>query len=142
MRTRPAQPEHMIPTWHVIDAQGKVLGRLASRVAGILRGKHKPAFTPHLDLGDHVIIVNAEKIHLTGSRLKKKIYHHHTGFPGGLKSITAEQLLKKKPTDLLSKAIYGMLPKNKLRKQLAGKLRVYAGPEHPHRAQKPQPLTV
>lgn len=142
MRTRPAQPEHMIPSWHVIDAQGKVLGRLASRVAGILRGKHKPAFTPHLDLGDHVIIVNAEKIHLTGSRLKKKIYHHHTGFPGGLKSITAEQLLKKKPTDLLSKAVYGMLPKNKLRKQLAGKLRVYAGPEHPHGAQKPQPLTV
>jgi len=132
----------MIPTWHVIDAQGKVLGRLASRVAGILRGKHKPAFTPHLDLGDHVIIVNAEKIHLTGSRLQKKVYYHHTGFPGGIKSITAEQLLKKKPTDLLSKAIYGMLPKNKLRKQLAGKLRVYAGPEHPHRAQKPQPLTV
>ena len=142
MRTRPAQPEHMIPTWHVIDAQGKVLGRLASRVAGILRGKHKPAFTPHLDLGDHVIIVNAEKIHLTGSRLQKKVYYHHTGFPGGIKSITAEQLLKKKPTDLLSKAIYGMLPKNKLRKQLAGKLRVYAGPEHPHHAQKPQPLTV
>ncbi len=142
MRTRPAQPEHMIPTWHVIDAQGKVLGRLASRVAGILRGKHKPAFTPHLDLGDHVIIVNAEKIHLTGSRLQKKVYYHHTGFPGGIKSITAEQLLKKKPTDLLSKAIYGMLPKNKLRKQLAGKLRVYAGPEHPHHAQKPQLLTV
>ncbi len=142
MRTRPAQPEHMIPTWHVIDAQGKVLGRLASRVAGILRGKHKPAFTPHLDLGDHVIIVNAEKIHLTGSRLQKKVYYHHTGFPGGIKSITAEQLLKKKPTDLLSKAIYGMLPKNKLRKQLAGKLRVYAGPEHPHHAQKPQFLTV
>ena len=142
MRTRPAQPEHMIPTWHVIDAQGKVLGRLASRVAGILRGKHKPAFTPHLDLGDHVIIVNAEKLHLTGSRLQKKVYYHHTGFPGGIKSITAEQLLKKKPSDLLSKAIYGMLPKNKLRKQLAGKLRIYAGPEHPHHAQKPQPLTV
>ncbi|MBQ26838.1 MAG: 50S ribosomal protein L13 [Nitrospiraceae bacterium] len=142
MRTRPAQPEHMIPVWHVIDAQGKVLGRLASRVAGILRGKHKPTFTPHLDLGDHVIIVNAEKIHLTGSKLKKKVYHHHTGFPGGLKSITAEQLLEKKPTDLLCKAIYGMLPKNKLRKQLAAKLRVYAGPEHPHSAQKPQPLTV
>ena len=141
MRTRPAQPEHMIPVWHIIDAQGKVLGRLASRVAGVLRGKHKPAFTPHLDLGDHVIIVNAEKIHLTGSRLKK-VYHHHTGFPGGLKSITAEQLLKKKPTDLLYKAIYGMLPKNKLRKQLVGKLRVYAGPEHPHSAQRPSPLVV
>jgi large subunit ribosomal protein L13 len=132
----------MIPTWHVIDAQGQILGRLAARVAGVLRGKHKPAFTPHLDLGDHVIIVNAEKIHLTGSKLKKKIYHHHSGFPGGLKSIAAEELLKKKPTDLLSKAIHGMLPKNRLRKQLAGKLRVYAGPEHPHGAQKPQPLTL
>ena len=142
MRTRPAQPEHMIPTWHIIDAQGQILGRLASRVASVLRGKHKPAFTPHLDLGDHVIIVNAEKIHLTGSKFKKKLYHHHTGFPGGIKSISAGQLLEKKPTDLLYRAIHGMLPKNRLRKRLARKLRVYAGPEHPHGPQKPQPLTL
>ena len=142
MRTRPAQSDQTVPTWHVIDAHGKVLGRLASRVAGVLRGKHKPTFTPHLDLGDHVIIVNAEKVHLTGSKLKKKVYYHHTGFPGGLRSITAEQLLEKKPTDLLFKAIYGMLPKNRSRKQLAGKLRIYAGPTHPHTAQKPQPLTI
>ena len=142
MRTRPAQPEHMIPTWHIIDAQGQILGRLASRVASVLRGKHKPAFTPHLDLGDHVIIVNAEKIHLTGLKFKKKLYHHHTGFPGGIKSISARQLLEKKPTDLLYRAIHGMLPKNRLRKRLARKLRVYAGPEHPHGPQKPQPLAL
>ena len=142
MKTYPAQPKDMIPTWHIVDAQGQVLGRLASRVAAVLRGKHKPAFTPHLDLGDHVIIVNAEKIHLSGSKLKKKLYHHHTGFPGGLKSINAEALLKKDPTDLLVKAVYGMLPKNRLRKQLAGKLRVYVGSDHPHGPQKPQPLTL
>ncbi len=142
MRTRPAQPEHMVPTWHVIDAQGQILGRLASRVASVLRGKHKPAFTPHLDLGDHIIIINAEKIHMTGSKFQKKLYYHHTGFPGGIKSISAEQLLKNKPTDLIFKAVNGMLPKNRLRKQLAGKLRVYAGSEHPHGAQKPQPMTL
>jgi len=142
MRTFQAKPHEVERKWHLVDAEGKTLGRLASRVAILLRGKHKPIFTPHVDTGDHVVIINADRIHLTGKKRKNKIYYHHTGFPGGLKSITAEQLSAKKPTALLSKAIHGMLPKNSLGKQMAKKLRIYAGPSHPHQAQGPMPLVL
>ncbi len=141
MRTFQAKPLEVTRNWHLVDAKGKTLGRLASHVATLLRGKHKPIFTPHVDTGDHVIVVNAQEIRLTGKKLKNKIYYHHTGYPGGLKAISAEHLLKKKPTDLVSKAIRGMLPKSTLGKHMAKKLRVYAGSEHPHAAQQPEALT-
>lgn len=128
-------------TWHLVDAEGRTLGRLAARVAAILRGKHRPTFTPHVDLGDHVVIVNAEKIRLTGGKMKTKLYRHHSGYPGGLKTVTAEHLFRKDPTQLLRRAIEGMLPKTPLGNGMAKKLRVYVGPDHPHRAQRPEPLT-
>src|SRR6476619_6304261 len=121
--------------WLVVDAEGQTLGRLASEVAAILRGKHKPTFTPNVDTGDHVIIINADKIHLSGDKMRTKTYTHHTGYPGGLKTISAEHLHEKNPTEVLAKAIKGMLPKNPLGKQMARKLKVYAGTEHPHQAQ-------
>jgi large subunit ribosomal protein L13 len=132
----------VIRKWHVVDADGKTLGRLAARVAILLRGKHKPTFTPNVDTGDHVVIINAEKIHLTGDKMKTKTYTHHTGYPGGLKTVTAEHLHEKHPTDILTKAIKGMLPKNPLGKQMARKLKVYAGSDHPHQAQSPEPLAI
>jgi large subunit ribosomal protein L13 len=128
--------------WYLIDADGKTLGRLAARVAILLRGKHKPTFTPHVDTGDHVVVINAGKIALTGDKLRTKTYIHHTGHPGGLKSVTAEHLHAKKPTELLERAIKGMLPKNPLGKQMARKLKVYAGADHPHKAQSPEPLAL
>ncbi|MEC4674431.1 MAG: 50S ribosomal protein L13 [Nitrospirota bacterium] len=140
MKTFQAKPLEVTRKWHVVDAKGEVLGRLATHVASILRGKHKPIFTPHVDTGDHVIVVNAQDIRLTGKKLKNKIYHHHTGYPGGLKSISAEHLLQKKPTEVVSKAIRGMLPKTTLGKHMAKKLRVYPGPDHPHAAQQPEAL--
>jgi large subunit ribosomal protein L13 len=136
---KPANVKH---TWYVINAEGKTLGRLAARVASVLRGKHHPTFTPHLDMGDHVIIINADKIQLTGNKMKTKLYRRHTGYPGGLKTATAEQLFRKNPTQLLVQAIEGMLPKNPLGKGMARKLRVYAGPHHPHQAQQPQSLSL
>ena len=142
MRTYFANSATITRQWHIIDADGKILGRLAARVAILLRGKHKPTFTPHVDTGDHVVIINAEKIRLTGNKLKQKIYHHHTGYPGGIKSVAAEHLLARKPTALLTKAIKGMLPKTPLGKQMARKLRVYAGTVHPHEAQQPQPCAL
>lgn len=142
MGTYLAKPADVVRKWYLVDAEGKTLGRLASRVAILLRGKHKPTFTPNVDTGDHVIIVNAGKVHLTAGKLKTKIYIHHTGYPGGLKSVTAEHLLAKKPTALLEKAIKGMLPKNPLGKQMARKLKIYAGTEHPHQAQRPEPLAL
>jgi len=138
MKTFQAKPLEVKRKWHVVDAKGEILGRLATQVATLLRGKHKPIFTPHVDTGDHVIVVNAKDIRLTGKKLKNKIYHHHTGYPGGLKSISAEHLLQKKPTELVSKAIRGMLPKTTLGKHMAKKLRVYPGPDHPHAAQQPE----
>src|SRR6185437_8493343 len=126
--------------WLVVDAEGQTLGRLASEVAIVLRGKHKPTFTPNVDTGDHVVIINAEKIHLSGDKMRTKTYTHHTGYPGGLKTISAEHLHEKNPTEVLSKAIKGMLPKNPLGKQMARKLKVYAGTEHPHQAQHPESL--
>lgn len=124
--------------WYVIDAEGKTLGRLASEAATILRGKHKPTFTPHMDMGDHVIIINAEKVHLTGNKLQDKLYHFHSGYTGGLKTFTAGQMKQSRPVKMLELAIKGMLPKNRLGRQIYRKLNVYAGPEHPHQAQMPE----
>ncbi|WP_078382529.1 50S ribosomal protein L13 [Sutcliffiella halmapala] len=124
--------------WYVVDAEGKTLGRLASEVATILRGKHKPTFTPNVDTGDHVIIINAEKIHLTGNKLNGKIYYRHTMHPGGLKQRTALEMRTNYPTKMLELAIKGMLPKGSLGRQMAKKLNVYAGSEHPHQAQQPE----
>jgi large subunit ribosomal protein L13 len=142
MRTHLAKPAEVVRKWYVIDASGKTLGRLSARVAILLRGKHKPTFTPNVDTGDHVVIINAEKIHLTGDKMKTKTYTHHTGYPGGLKTVTAEHLHEKHPTDQLTKAIKGMLPKNPLGKQMARKLKVYAGSDHPHQAQSPELLAL
>ena len=128
--------------WYVIDADGKVLGRLASRVAKILRGKEKPQFTPHVDTGDFVVVVNAEKVKLTGKKMAEKIYYRHSGYIGGLKARTAQELLAQKPEEMIRLAVKGMLPKNRLGRQLLGKLKVYRGAEHPHGAQKPLPLEL
>lgn len=128
--------------WYVVDAEGKTLGRLASQIAAILRGKHKPTFTPHVDCGDHVIVINAEKIHLTGDKLNKKMYFHHSRFPGGLKAIPYKQLLATKPERAIEEAVRGMLPHNRLGRQMYRKLKVYAGAEHPHAAQQPKALEI
>lgn len=140
MRTYFAKPAEVTRKWYVVDAAGKTLGRLAARVAMVLRGKHKPTFTPHVDTGDHVVIVNAAKVHLTADKFRTKVYTYHTGYPGGLKQITAEHLHAKNPTALLERAVKGMLPKTPLGKQMARKLKVYAGPDHPHQAQRPEPF--
>lgn len=136
------KPADVKEAWHLVNAEGKTLGRLAARVAGVLRGKHRPTFTPNVDMGDHVVIVNAEKIHLTGNKMEDKLYRHHSGYPGGLKTTTAQHLFKKDPTQLLVKAIEGMLPKNPLGNHMAKKLRVYVGPNHPHQAQGPEPISL
>jgi large subunit ribosomal protein L13 len=128
--------------WWLVDAEGEVLGRLATQVAARLRGKHNPMFTPHVDSGDSVIVVNAEKIVLTGRKWAQKTYYRHSGYIGGLKEITAKKLLEKQPEDLVRFAVKGMLPKNRLGKTLLKKLKVYAGGSHPHEAQKPEPLTL
>lgn len=124
--------------WWIIDVEGKVLGRAASEIARLLRGKHKPSFTPHVDCGDNVIVINADKIRLTGNKLDKKVYLRHSGYPGGQKSTTAKMMMSKHPTRVLERAIKGMLPKNRLGAELFRNLRVYAGTEHPHEAQQPQ----
>ena len=128
--------------WYVVDADGAVLGRLATQVAQRLRGKHNPKFTPHVDTGDWVIVINADKISLTGRKMEKKIYYRHSGYIGGLKEIKAKDLLEKKPEALVQSAVKGMLPKNKLGRQLFKKLKVYAGDAHPHEAQQPEPLEI
>lgn len=128
--------------WHLVNADGKILGRLASDIASILRGKNKPIFTPHVDTGDFVIVVNAEKIRLTGKKLKDKKYYRHTGYPGGIKEISAEKLLAKKPEELIKRAVRGMLPKNRIGRKMLTKLKIYSGPKHPHDAQKPKPLNL
>ncbi|HEY3364577.1 MAG TPA: 50S ribosomal protein L13 [Symbiobacteriaceae bacterium] len=137
-----ANPQNVERKWYVVDAEGQTLGRLASKLAAMLRGKHKPTFTPHTDCGDFIIIVNAEKIHLTGNKLMDKVYLRHTGYPGGQKSVTAGALLQKHPIRVLEHAIKGMLPHNKLGADMYRKLKVYAGPEHPHAAQMPEKLEV
>ncbi|GBC87202.1 50S ribosomal protein L13 [bacterium HR12] len=142
MRTYSPKPQDIERRWYVIDASGAVLGRLASQVAAILRGKHKPIFAPHMDTGDHVIVVNARGVRLTGGKEAKKFAYRHSGYPGGLTAIQYTELLSRRPEYAVEKAIKGMLPKNRLGRAMARKLKVYAGPEHPHAAQNPQPLRL
>jgi large subunit ribosomal protein L13 len=142
VRTFTQKNEEIERDWYVVDAEGETLGRLASRIAPILKGKHKPIYTPHLDCGDFVIIVNAEKVRVTGRKLDQKLYHRHSGYPGGLKSISLRDQLDKYPERVLQAAIRGMLPKNKLGRRMIKKLKVYAGDSHPHQAQQPRPLEL
>jgi len=142
MGTYSAKKEDINRSWHVVDANGKTLGRLATVVASVLKGKNKPIFTSHVDTGDFVIVVNADKIHLTGKKLDQKVYYRHSGYPGGLKAITAGKLLKTKPEDVLKKAVEGMLPKTQLGKQMLSKLKIYAGEKHPHSAQQPVEMKI
>jgi large subunit ribosomal protein L13 len=142
MKTYQAKKEELEHQWYLVDAEGKILGRVATELAKILRGKNRPTFTPHVDTGDFVVVVNAEKVVLTGKKMKDKIYYHHTGYPGGIKEVNAEKLLAKKPTDLLRMAVKGMLPKNSLGRQMLRKLKIYAGPNHPHEAQKPVSIQI
>jgi len=142
MKTLSAKPAEVRRDWYVVDAEGKTLGRLATEIARRLRGKHKPEFTPHVDTGDYIIVINAEKIRVTGRKLKDKMYYRHTGFIGNLKSESLEQLLQRAPERVLTQAVKGMLPKNPLGRQMLGKLRVVSGSEHPHQAQQPLPLEI
>lgn len=142
MRTYSPKASEIQRDWHVIDAEGMVLGRLATEVARILRGKHKPTYTPHLDTGDHVIVVNADKVVLTSNKAEKQLVHRHSGYPGGLRSQTYGNLLATKPEDAVRRAVRGMLPKNRLGRQMIRKLKVYAGPVHPHAAQQPATLEL
>ncbi len=140
MKTYIPRKEEIKRKWYLIDAEGQILGRLAVKIAKILAGKEKPIYTPHLDVGDFVIVINAEKIKVTGNKEEKKVYYHHSGYPGGLKKKTYEQLLKEKPQRIIKEAVKGMLPKNKLGRRMFKKLKVYKGREHPHQAQKSVPL--
>ena len=142
MKTFSAKPAEVKRDWYVVDADGKTLGRLATEIARRLRGKHKPEYTPHVDTGDYIIVVNAEKIRVTGNKLKDKMYYHHTGYIGNLKSISLEKLLQKAPGQVIEKAVKGMLPKNPLGRAMFRKLKVYAGPEHNHSAQQPKALEI
>lgn len=138
MKSFVAKPNEIERKWYVIDAEGKTLGRLCSEVASILRGKHKPIYTPHVDTGDYVIVINAEKVVLTGKKLQQKAYRYHTGYPGGLKEVPYEKLIEKNPEKIISLAVKGMLPKNSLGRAMFKKLKVYKGSEHKHQAQKPE----
>jgi large subunit ribosomal protein L13 len=140
MKTYATKQSEVTRSWRVVDADGATLGRLATEVAAILRGKHKTIFSPHLDTGDPVIVVNAAKIRVTGNKLKAKNYVRHSGYPGGLRSETLEQLLARRPEEVVRRAVRGMLPRNRLGEQMSRKLHVYAGGEHPHAAQKPEPM--
>ena len=142
MKTYQAKKEELDHRWFLVNADGKVLGRLSTELAKILKGKNKPTYTPHLDTGDFVVVVNAGKVTLTGKKLRDKIYYHHTGYPGGIKEMSAEKLLAKKPTEMIRMAVRGMLPKNSLGRQMLRKLKVYAGPSHPHEAQRPVSLEL
>ena len=141
-KTYSAKPGEIERRWFVVDAEGKTLGRLATRIADTLRGKNKPQYTPHVDTGDFVVVVNAEKIAVTGTKLDDKMYYRHSGYPGGLKQRTLREQLDRRPAEVIRIAVKGMLPKNKLAARQLTKLKVYAGPEHPHEAQAPQPLEV
>ncbi|MFT5164269.1 MAG: large subunit ribosomal protein L13 [Alteromonadaceae bacterium] len=142
MKTFVAKPESVQRDWFVVDADGKTLGRIATEIASRLRGKHKPEFTPHVDTGDYIVVINAEKVTVTGNKAKGKIYYSHTGFPGGIKDISFEKLIEKKPEMVLEKAVKGMLPRGPLGREMFRKLKVYAGPEHNHSAQQPQVLDI
>ena len=141
-KTWTAKPGEIERRWYVVDAEGKTLGRLATQIADTLRGKRKPEFTPHCDVGDFVIVVNAERISVTGDKLHQKRYYRHSGYPGGLRSRTLEEMLERRPEEVIRKAVKGMLPRTRLGRQQLRKLKVYAGPDHPHAAQQPQPMEV
>ena len=142
MKTYQAKKEEVQRGWIIVDAEGKVLGRLATQVARVLRGKHKPTFSSHVDTGDFVVVVNARKVMLTGRKLKDKKYYHHTGYPGGIREASAEKVLALKPTEMIRTAVKGMLPKTSLGRQMIRKLKVYAGSNHPHEAQRPVSLEI
>jgi large subunit ribosomal protein L13 len=142
MKTFSAKPETAQHDWFVVDASDKVLGRLATEIARRLRGKHKPEFTPHVDTGDYIVVINADKVAVTGNKEADKLYHHHTGFPGGIKSITLDKQRSKAPERIIEAAVRGMLPKNSLGRAMFRKLKVYAGPEHKHTAQQPKQLEI
>jgi large subunit ribosomal protein L13 len=136
-----ARPLEVEREWYVIDAEGRTLGRLASEIARVLRGKNKPQYTPHVDVGDFVVVVNAEKVVVTGKKAEQKVYRRHSGYPGGMKETSYERMLERRPEEIVRKAVYGMMPKSRLARQQMRKLKIYAGPEHPHTAQNPQQYT-
>lgn len=142
MKTYVATPENRSRTWYVVDADGQTLGRMATRIADLLRGKGKPDYTPHVDTGDFVVVVNAEKIRVTGNKLDSKLYWRHSGYPGGIRSMTLREMLERRPEEVVRKAVKGMLPRNRLARKQLTKLKVYAGPDHPHQAQKPETLEI
>ena len=142
MKTYTAKAGEVEQGWYVVDAQGKVLGKLATQIATRLRGKHKPEYTPHVDTGDYVVVVNAAKLRVTGRKAERKVYHRHTGYPGGLKSRTLNDMLERRPEEVIRLAVKGMLPRNRLGRKQLTKLKVYAGPDHPHAAQQPQPMAL
>jgi len=142
MKTYSAKPETVKRDWYIVDAENKTLGRLSTEIARRLRGKHKPEYTPHVDTGDYIIVINAEKVAVTGNKRTDKMYHHHTGYPGGLKSISFEKMIDRAPERIIEKAVKGMLPKNPLGRAMYTKMKVYAGSEHPHTAQQPKTLEM
>jgi large subunit ribosomal protein L13 len=142
VKTYVAKPTDRQRDWYVVDAEGKTLGRLATQIADVLRGKRKPEYTPHIDTGDFVIVVNAEKIEVTGRKRERKLYYRHSGYPGGLRSRTLDEMLERRPEEVLRKAVKGMLPRNRLGRAQLRKLKIYAGPDHPHAAQQPKPLEI
>lgn len=142
MKTYVPKKTEIKKNWYLVDAEGKILGRLASKIAQVLSGKNKPIYTPHLDTGDFVVVINAKKVKVTGNKEKKKIYYHYSGYPGGMKEIVYEKLLEKKPALIIQKAVKGMLPKSKLGRKMFKKLKVYAGPEHRHQAQNPEKIEL
>jgi large subunit ribosomal protein L13 len=142
MKTYSAKPREIEQSWYLVDADARTLGRLATQIADVLRGKGKPQYTPHVDTGDFVVVVNAEKVRVTGKKLEQKIYYRHSGYPGGLKERTLAEQLERRPEEVLRRAVKGMLPKNRLAAVQLRKLKIYAGPEHPHEAQNPTPLEI
>ena len=142
MKSYMARPLEVERKWYVVDAEGKHLGRLATEIVRVLRGKNKPRYTPHVDVGDFVVVVNADKVAVTGRKAQQRVYRRHSGYPGGMKETSYEQMLARKPTEILRKAVYGMMPKTRLARKQFKKLKIYAGPEHPHAAQDPQTLEV
>ena len=142
MKTYQANAQDRTRDWYVVDAEGKTLGRLATQIANALRGKRKPTYTPHIDVGDFVIVVNAEQIQVTGNKRQDKRYYRHSGYPGGLKSRTLQEMLDRRPEEVIRRAVKGMLPRNRLGRKQLTKLKVYAGPDHPHAAQQPKPMEM
>jgi len=142
MKSYMARPQEVERKWYVVDAEGQTLGRLATQITRVLRGKNKAQYTPHIDTGDFVVVINADRIEVTGRKAEQKIYYRHTGYPGGLKEVSYERMMDRKPTEIVRKAVWGMMPKSRLARAQFKKLKIYAGPEHPHAAQEPQPLEV